>query len=451
MNHGRRHGNAPAPAASQPCGACRRPGSRAALSFFLGMCVMAVINTISSNHHMFEHDDVVISSATDPTARRGPHDSAPSELPATPVAATPSSTLAKAAAPVIANASPHAAAAPSPPAQATLTTPAAPAKWVAHHGYDSVPHSSMGGSAAVFPAVHLEEVKLTAIKMGAVAFAVVGDDVWYARYVPEKKSDWRKVPGAVLWVNENAPVPVRRDIGCSRHYHACGAGGKPKGVAPCCSDVLLEMMKDMTRVLQGHGLKWRLTQGVLVSVARDRMIPCFDHDFDPVFEQGKEEESVEIIKREMQIVDKYGSYTEANYYYTLKLAAQLETDWSKYHVEGGAFEWQEPKFHEPYALARESVKVDATQALERSTRFASNHPITIKGATFLVPDSWENEIAQYSGYTLPPDWLSKAQFDYAGYYQLVEAPGYRKGSLLYDEQGNLRTTSARTEAYKALA
>ena len=389
--------------------------------------MMAVIHTGSSKHYMFAHHDVVVIGATDPIVKRGLRLGVSELPPVTPHVATLSSSLAN----------------PSPPAAQT-------AKWVAHHGYDSVPRSSMGGSASVFPYAHLEEVKLTAIKMGAVAFAVVGDGVWYARYVPEKKSDWRKVPGAVLWVNTHAPIPLIRDIGCSRHYHACGPGGGVKGVAPCCSDVMLNMMKEMTRVLQGHGLTWRLSQGVLVSVARDRMIPCFDHDFDPVFEQGKEEESVQIITREMKIVDKYGSYTEANYYYTLKLAADLETDWSKYHVEGGAFNWQEPKFHDPYALARESVRIDATQAIDRRTLFTSNHPISIKGVTLLVPESWQEEIAQYSGYGLPPDWLSKMQLDYAGYYQVVECPGHRKGSLLYDDNGDRRTHSARVGAYEAL-
>ena len=89
--------------------------------------------------------------------------------------------------------------------------------------------------------------------------------------------------------------------GCSRAEHACVANPAP-GSAPCCAVVMLEILEEMARILrQRANLRMRLSQGMLLSVVRDRIVQLWDHDVDPVFEDGRLDEGLRIIAEHMHL------------------------------------------------------------------------------------------------------------------------------------------------------
>ena len=45
-------------------------------------------------------------------------------------------------------------------------------------------------------------------------------------------------------------------------------------------------------------------------------------------------------------------YRDADYYYTLRVAARLQTNWSNYNTMGGDFDWEFPQFHDSHTLTR---------------------------------------------------------------------------------------------------
>ena len=178
----------------------------------------------------------------------------------------------------------------------------------------------------------LEKVKETCIKLGCAAVTIETNG-WlaYFRNVPLEKSKWLPKPSSVMWVLSKYLDGQEKQpdlkYGCSRHKHACCRNPEP-GSAPCCATVMLAIMSDMSRILRKHKMHWRLTQGQQLSMARDGNVQLWDHDFDPNFEDIAT--ATKIINSEMHLAGKASKYREADYFYTKRVAACQQTDWSKY-------------------------------------------------------------------------------------------------------------------------
>ena len=264
----------------------------------------------------------------------------------------------------------------------------------------------------------LEKVKQTCIKLGCVAVSVEQNG-WlaYFRNIPLDQTKWLPKRHATMWVMSKYLVPTTKQpdmkYGCSRHAHACRRDPEP-GSAPCCAHVMLEIMSDMSRVLRKHNIHWRLTQGQQLSVARDGFVQLWDHDFDPNFDQP--EKAKAIIEQDMHLAGKASKYREADYYYTKRVAERLNTDWSKYKVMGGDFNWNVKEFHDPHALQRNPTFMDIGQNHDAKPTAETTFPC-LPGHDILCSKRWFEEVVAefHSGYQRPSSGMSQEQIPYSGY------------------------------------
>ena len=295
----------------------------------------------------------------------------------------------------------------------------------------------------------LEDVKAAAIWLGAAAVRVENNKwLTFYRNVPADMTEWEPGPASTLWVvsefmSGQRPQPDPK-YGCSRHHHACVLEPAP-GSAPCCATVMKEIMDDMTRVLHQAGIHWRLTQGQMLSVVRDGRIQLWDHDFDPLFEAGKEDQAKELIIKEMHLAGKATKWREADYYYTKRVAERQQTDWSKYTVVGGDFNWDQKEFHDPYALQRNPTFCDIDQA---STTKPTKDNTFQCAPGLLCARSWHGEVSsRFHDYKDLPIGLPAGQISYTsgkplaefGHSDLVQ----RKGGAMYTEDLVMRSASER--------
>lgn len=287
----------------------------------------------------------------------------------------------------------------------------------------------------------LEKVKQTCIKLGCVA-VTVEQNGWlaYFRNIPLDKSKWEPKSRSTMWVMSKYLVPTTKQpdmkYGCSRHAHACRRDPEP-GSAPCCAHVMLEIMSDMSRVLRKHNIHWRLTQGQQLSVARDGMIQLWDHDFDPNIDQP--EKAKAVIEQEMHLAGKASKYREADYYYTKRVAERLNTDWSKYKVMGGDFNWNLKEFHDPYALQRNPTFMDIGQNHNAKPTAETTFPC-LPGYDILCSKRWfEETTAEFSsGYQRPPSGMPQEQIPYSGYVVGIN-------NLMFGENGQERDAQSRDD------
>lgn len=295
----------------------------------------------------------------------------------------------------------------------------------------------------------LEDVKATTIRLGAAAVRVEKNQwLTFYRNVPVDMAEWETGPASTLWVvsefmSGETPQPDPK-YGCSRHHHACVL--EPAlGTAPCCATVMKEIMDDMTRVLHQAGIHWRLTQGQMLSVVRDGRIQLWDHDFDPLFEASKEHEAKELIVKEMHLAGKASKWREADYYYTKRVAERQQTNWSKYTVVGGDFDWNQKAFQDLYALQRNPTFCDIDQA--STTRPTKENTFQCaKG--LLCARAWHGEVSsRFGDYKELPTGLPEGQIAYTsgkplaefGYSDLVQ----RKGGAMYTENLVMRSATER--------
>ena len=268
----------------------------------------------------------------------------------------------------------------------------------------------------------------------------------FFRNVPTDRSKWIFKADSTMWVvGEYLDGSVEQPAmhyGCSRHEHACQKNPE-EGSAPCCANVMLEIMLDLSRVLRKHGIHWRLAQGQQLSIVRDGIIQQFDHDFDPVFESGMLSKAKSIIDKEMHLAGKASKYREADYHYTKKLASQLKTNWSKYSVMGFDFGWNERRFHNPYTLQRNPTFMDVGQSHDAPPTKDNTFPCLV-GADVLCSRNWFSEVtsAFRSSYRNPPLHHPKEQLVYSGYVRLRKT----KDSIMFEDNGVERDSTRRDEA-----
>ena len=250
--------------------------------------------------------------------------------------------------------------------------------------------------------------------MGASGFTISNGWVWFHRNVGKKHAKY----GAELWVNTAADPRPR--YGCSRHAHAC-SGSPEMGSAPCCTEVMKLIMEDMTSQLRKRNVHWRIASGQMLSILRDGVLSMFDHDFDPIFEAGKQEEAIRIIAKTMHLSGKPSKWRDADYYYTRLLAAKLRTNWSKYEVIGGDFNWGNPKFHSKYALQQNPTFIDIGQAQGTPPREGNTFRCSPALDVLCLRD-WSLEASHVfgGGITRRPSWISNDQWRYAGYDKRIE-------------------------------
>ena len=298
----------------------------------------------------------------------------------------------------------------------------------------------------------LEKVKEACIKLGCVA-VTVEQNGWleYFRNVPSDKSTWLPKPKSTMWVltkylSVDAQQPDMK-YGCSRHAHACRHHPEP-GTAPCCAMVMLEIMLDMSRVLRQHGIHWRITQGQQLSVARDGFLQLWDHDFDPLYEAGKEPQAKRLINDLMHLAGKPTKYREADYFYTKRVAERQKTNWSRYKVMGGDFNWNHKVFHEPYTLQRDPTFMDIGQNQKWCT--VCQLPTQLNtfpcwpGKDILCSKQWHEEVLfeakgwWHSQYLEPPKDMPQRQIPYSGYKSLRQLP-----NLMFEENGSERDEQSR--------
>jgi hypothetical protein len=183
-------------------------------------------------------------------------------------------------------------------------------------------------------------------------------------------------------------------------------------------------------------------------VARDGRVQLWDHDFDPQFEKGQDERAKRIIASYMHLAGKSTKWREADYYYTKRVAERLQTNWSKYSVHGGDFDWNQKAFHNPMMLQRNPTFCDIGQA-----SFA--HPT--KKNTFqcapglLCSRDWQGEIAKrFHDYLEVPTGLPLDQIVYTSGQPLslfgTSDVVIRKGGAMYNEDGSERNQLER-DAY----
>ena len=287
----------------------------------------------------------------------------------------------------------------------------------------------------------LEKVKQTCIKLGCVA-VTVEQNGWlaYFRNIPVDKSKWEPKSRSTMWVVSKYLSGQEKQpdmkYGCSRHAHACRRDPEP-GSAPCCAHVMLEIMSDMSRVLRKHNIHWRLTQGQQLSVARDGFVQLWDHDFDPNFDQP--EKAKAAIEQEMHLAGKASKSREADYYYTKRVAERLNTDWSKYKVMGGDFNWNLKEFHDPYALQRNPTFIDIGQNHDAKPTAETTFPC-LPGYDILCSKRWfEETTARFSsGYQRPSSGMPQEQIPYSGYVVGIN-------NLMFGENGQERDAQSRDD------
>ena len=306
------------------------------------------------------------------------------------------------------------------------------AHWVSYPNMDLLPYESMGYTNHKSDTKTIQE---DCVIFGASAFSLTDDNwVWYHRNVGKMVHK----SGVTLWVNAAAKTKPR--YGCSRHEHAC-IDNPEIGSAPCCIKIMANIMEELTRTLKRHGIHWRIASGQLTSLARDGILSPFDHDFDPVFEQGKVEQAVKIIKEEMHLSGKPSKWRDAEYYYTKQLAQKQQTNWSKYTVLAGDFMWGTPSFRNPFALQQTPTFMDVGQSPEappvEQTMMRCNSKFNV-----LCPRNWENEVSRVDGGgpTKRPKWISDEQWAYSGYDNIIKP----ELSLLWKET-KLRRLKETTE------
>ena len=290
----------------------------------------------------------------------------------------------------------------------------------------------------------LEKVKQTCIKLGCVAVSVEQNG-WlaYFRNIPLDQTKWLPKRHATMWVMSKYLVPTTKQpdmkYGCSRHAHACRRDPEP-GSAPCCAHVMLEIMSDMSRVLRKHNIHWRLTQGQQLSVARDGFVQLWDHDFDPNFDQP--EKAKAVIEQEMHLAGKASKYREADYYYTKRVAERLNTDWSKYKVMGGDFNWNVKEFHDPHALQRNPTFMDIGQNHDAKPTAETTFPC-LPGHDILCSKRWFEEVVAkfHSGYQRPSSGMAQEQIPYSGYVAGMN-------NLMFDENGHERDAQSRADTIR---
>jgi hypothetical protein len=290
----------------------------------------------------------------------------------------------------------------------------------------------------------LEKIKQTCIKLGCVA-VTVEQNGWlaYFRNIPVDKNKWEPKPRSTMWVISKYLSGQEKQpdmkYGCSRHAHACRHDPEP-GSAPCCAHVMLEIMSSMSRILRKHNIHWRLTQGQQLSVARDGIVQLWDHDFDPNFDQP--EEAKVIIAKEMHLAGKASKHREADYYYTKRVAERLNTDWTKYKVMGGDFNWNLKFFHDPYALQRNPTFMDIGQNHDAKPSAETTFPC-LPGHDILCSRQWfEETIAEFpSGYQRPPSGMPQEQIPYSGYVVGMN-------NLMFDENGQERDAQSRADTIR---
>lgn len=290
----------------------------------------------------------------------------------------------------------------------------------------------------------LEKVKQTCIKLGCVAVSVEQNG-WlaYFRNIPLDQTKWLPKRHATMWVMSKYLVPTTKQpdmkYGCSRHAHACRRDPEP-GSAPCCAHVMLEIMSDMSRVLRKHNIHWRLTQGQQLSVARDGFVQLWDHDFDPNFDQP--EKAKAVIEQEMHLAGKASKYREADYYYTKRVAERLNTDWSKYKVMGGDFNWNVKEFHDPHVLQRNPTFMDIGQNHDAKPTAETTFPC-LPGHDILCSKRWFEEVVAefHSGYQRPSSGMPQEQIPYSGYVAGMN-------NLMFDENGHERDAQSRADTIR---
>lgn len=290
----------------------------------------------------------------------------------------------------------------------------------------------------------LEKVKQTCIKLGCVA-VTVEQNGWlaYFRNIPLDKSKWLPKPRSTMWVMSKYLISTTKQpdmkYGCSRHAHACRHNPEP-GTAPCCAHVMLEIMSDMSRILRKYNIHWRLTQGQQLSVARDGIVQLWDHDFDPNFDQL--ERAKEIIEKEMHLSGKASKYRESDYFYTKRVSMRLKTDWSKYKVMGGDFNWDLKEFHDPYVLQRNPTFMDVGQNKDPPPTAETSFPC-LPGYDILCSKRWFEEAVNkfHNGYQRPPSDMPPDQILYSDY----ESMRNLDGNLMFDGKGNERNLQSRAD------
>ena len=94
----------------------------------------------------------------------------------------------------------------------------------------------------------------------------------------------------------------------------------------------------------------------------------FDHDANSMYKAGRDQDAIQVIQQEMHLSGKPSKWRDANYYYTLKLAKEQHTNWSKYTVLAGDFNWERKEYQDPYALQQNPTFVDIGQATETPPR-----------------------------------------------------------------------------------
>jgi hypothetical protein len=310
-----------------------------------------------------------------------------------------------------------------------------------------------------------QEVLDSCLQLGCAAVAIEANRwLTYYRNVPDRfgagAAEWTVKPGSTIFVVSDyvsgaRPQPSMK-YGCSRHHHAC-VPNPPLGSAPCCSHVMTEVMHDLTRSLTAQGQHWRLAQGQQLSMLRDGVVQLWDHDFDPIWEDSVVAKSA--MATEMHLAGRATKFREADYYYTKKVATRLRTDWSKYKVWGGDFDWGLEEYHDAYTLQRNPTFMDADQAhgqISADSTFPCGIPGS-KEAFLLCTRNWKPE-AQHldtetpSGFAEIPSYINPAQVEYtAGTRDFAHSDVSRRmGHVLYDEAGRLRTDQAAASKIEAM-
>jgi len=338
------------------------------------------------------------------------------------------------------------------PSPAPTTTPTPSSLVVDWRSFSNLHLDRFYQMAYASPDAHATtaSAKKACLLLGCAALTIEKNGwVTFFRNVPTDRSKWFSKPRSTLWVvGQYLDGTVKQPAmhyGCSRHEHAC-KDHPDEGTAPCCAHVMLEIMLDLSRVLRKHGIHWRLAQGQQLSVVRDGILQLFDHDFDPQFESGTLAKVKHIIESEMHLAGKSSKYREADYYYTKKLAAQLKTNWSKYSVMGGDFDWTVERFRDPHTLQRNPVFMDVGQSLTLSyikePTKDSTFPCMI-GVDILCSRQWFDEVrAEFgSGYQKLPHWYPPGQAAYSGHSNIRR----EKNNLMFDDAGAERNSTGRDE------
>ena len=139
-----------------------------------------------------------------------------------------------------------------------------------------------------------------------------------------------------------------------------------------------------------------------------------------------------MIANEMHLGGKASKWRDAYFYYTRRVARRLKTNWSKYHVLGGDYTWENPGFHDEWALQRGLTFIDVGDA-KGVAPTKENTMLCHPELDVLCLREWFAE-AQHTGGQGGSDmtkmprniYTNKAQMDYGGYYEQIELPGRRR-------------------------